>query len=336
MHKLIIDGFDTDELVAHLERSPTKKLIMELNHSYGLKVISVSKSDEVYTKLPDEFYMGYESNGLALCNVWTEKDLGGGVKYNIRTPYYNKDRGSNNSDKETLFSCKLSSLMATIKRQRVILSPEELQVHLFVLLETSKYSYADSFGDTNKRIHEVDVDDVHVLLSRILDGKDVEGVALDLNKCKIALDKYNKANTIRLEGTRECERLYEQPFYFIGSTGVEGNDLLIGVLKRKSGMNRINFRDGKGGGNTQDYEIIKPLKRFKDFDDAEHGHIKGLLTMHKVASESKEFHYKHLIPQLPHRRVHINKDLDMVSFHSLLGSQNFYNINAVITPYGEA
>jgi len=335
MHKLIMEGFDTDELVAHLDNSPTKKLIMELNHAYGLKVINVGKG-ETYTREPDEFYMGYEGNGLAFCNVWTEKDLGGGIKYNFRTPFYCKERGGSTSDKETLFSCKLSSLMATIKKQRVVLSPAELQAHLYNELDHSRYIYLESFGDTSKRIHDVDVDDIHVLLSRLLDGKDVEGVALDLNKCKIALDKYNKANTIRLESNKECERIYEQPFYFIGSTGIDGNDLLIGVLKRKVGMNRINYRGSKNFGQCQDYEIVKPLKRFKDFDDAEHGHIKGLLTMHKVASESKEFHYKHLIPQLPHRRVHINKDLDMVSFHSLLGSQNFYNINAVITPYGEA
>lgn len=335
MHKLIMDGFDTDELVAQLDSTPTKRLIMELNHSYGLKVISVNRG-ETFTKEPDEFYMGYESNGLGLCNVWTEKDLGGGVKYNFRTPFYSKERGSGTSEKQTLFSCKLSSLMTTIKRQRVILSPMELQAHLYREIEQSRYAYADSFGDTSKRIHEVGVDDIHVLLSRLLDGKDVEGVALDLNKCQLALDKYNKANTIILESSKECERIYEQPFYFIGSTGVDGSDLLIGVLRRKSGMDKINYRDNKGGGSCQDYEVIKPLKRFKDFDGAEHGHIKGLLTMLKVASESKVSNYKHMIPQLPSSRIDVYKDLDMVVANSKIGGQHFYITNAVITPYGEA
>jgi hypothetical protein len=331
-----MEGFDTDELVAHLDNSPTKKLIMELNHAYGLKVINVGKG-ETYTREPDEFYMGYEGNGLAFCNVWTEKDLGGGIKYNFRTPFYCKERGGSTSDKETLFSCKLSSLMATIKKQRVVLSPAELQAHLYNELDHSRYIYLESFGDTSKRIHDVDVDDIHVLLSRLLDGKDVEGVALDLNKCKIALDKYNKANTIRLESNKECERIYEQPFYFIGSTGIDGNDLLIGVLKRKVGMDRVNYRGGKHFGQCQEYEVIKPLKRFKDFDDAEHGHIKALLTMLKVATESiPNIKYKNMIPINPRDGSLVDKNLDTVTFHCRTSSQTFYNINAVITPCGEA
>ena len=336
MSKLIIDGFDNDELVAYLDASPTKKFIMELNYAYGLKVIGIYKSTETYTKNPDDFYLGYESNGLGVCNVWTEKDIGGSIKYYLRTPYYNKDRGNSRSDKETIFSCKLSSMMATLKRQKIILSSDEVLVNLFVNIENARIGYASSFGDIYKRIHDVNVDDIHILLSKVLDGKDVEGVTLDLNNCKLALDKYNKANTIRLESENESKRFYENPFYFIGSTGGSGDDLIIGVFKRKSGMERINFRDGGGGGNTQEYEVIKPLKRFKDFDTSEYSHLKGLLTMLKVSTEDKVQRYKHMIP-LDNTIVIKDLDMQVVNFYnSNANTQSFYKFNAVLTPYGDA
>jgi len=291
-HKLIFDGLETEELIQVLEKSPTKKLIMELNHTYGLKVIEVTYPESGFVKEPDEFIMGYESNGLPICSVWTEKDMTttNGIRYYFKTPFYEKFRGNSTNEKQTVFSSKLSSLMGTLKKARVVISEDDAFHHIAKAIESSRSEYTDSFGKTSKSIFEVDADSIHILLSKYIHNKEVEGLHLDLNLCKKALDKYNQADNNKLEMEKETKRFYEKPFYFIASCH---KDIIIGVLKRKEPtvsipQKVVEFKSYKGQiDKVHPYEIVEPLKRFKTFDDEAHGYIKGLLTMLKVSAESR-------------------------------------------------
>lgn len=338
MRELIFKGFDTDELVAQLENAPVRKLIRELNHVYGLKVIQIDKDDDLAWKKELEFVLGYESNGLAFCNVWTEKEmiLDKNVdKYFFRTPYYRKERGNSTADRETVHSVKLASLMSTLKKQNIVYSADGMMRSLMAQLDTTrKNDFIDSFGNAQKSYHEVDTDTIHLLLSRVIEGKDVEGIQLDVNKCQLALDKYNKSHTIRLDSQNSVKRFYENNFYLVASTGVKGNKhLIVGVLKRRDDDLKTNYNSYNGGGNCTVYDIVEPLKRFTDFNDS-HGHIKGLLTMLKVATEGVIDKYDfNFIPVDSNKYF---KDLDM--FTTVLnraGNLAHHRLNAVLIPCGE-
>ena len=119
VEKLILDGFGSDLLVEQINASPTKKLIQELNYKYGLKVLTTTQNSENYTHRPLEFVVCHPDTGFAVAKVWTVQD-GGETEYNYRSPYYTKERGSNQADRETIHSRKLSSLMATLKRNNVV------------------------------------------------------------------------------------------------------------------------------------------------------------------------------------------------------------------------
>ncbi len=119
VEKLILDGFGSDRLVEQINASPTKKLIYELNYKYGLKVLATTQLPESWGVRPLEFVMCQPDTGFAVAKVWTIESAGE-IEYSYRSPYYTKERGNGREDKETLHSKKLSSLMATLKRNDVI------------------------------------------------------------------------------------------------------------------------------------------------------------------------------------------------------------------------
>jgi hypothetical protein len=110
-NKLIYEGFDSPALAEAIEKSPTKTLLRELEYKYGLKAIAFSVSP--YNK--EIHFLVANPQGIAIANVWTHTE-DGDVVYNYRSPFYKKERGSDTADRETLHSKKLSSLMATLKR----------------------------------------------------------------------------------------------------------------------------------------------------------------------------------------------------------------------------
>ena len=327
--RYILDGYANPELISEIEKVPsTKKLILEMHYKYGLQVIRKTSAHD--DKL--SFLMGYD-NGLPICNVWTVDvpvssgmypSPKNGLTYYVRTPYYNKERGGNREEKETVYSTKLPSLMATLKRNRVITNAQNAMNILTHSFEGCKDSIESSHGADRKDRHLLDVDDIHAILKKAIgETTDWEGLHLDINKCKIALDKYNEAHTIRLKKQEDSRRFFFNNFYFVGS---DGTDLFVGIFKRTKETVEVRHCNGKF--DTTKYEVIKPMKRIKEFLD-EHGDVLGKLVMAKVALEDK-------VPQffggyIPVTSVY-SADLDMAFFDISIGTNSQYMMKYTLIP----
>lgn len=328
--RYILDGYANPELISEIEKVPsTKKLILEMHYKYGLQVIRKASD-------PDDrlsFLMGYEANGLPICNVWTVDvpvssgmyaSPKSGITYYVKTPYYNKERGGNREEKETTYSTKLPSLMGVLKRNRVIINYENAMNILTHSFEECKESIESSHGADRKDKYLLDTDDVHALLKKAIgETTNWEGLHLDIDKCKIVLDKYNEAHIIRLKKQEDSKRFFHNNFYFVGSDGV---DLFVGMFRRTTESVRIKKINGDH--NTTKYEIIKPLKRVKEFLD-EHGDVLGKLVMAKVAMEDKcDTYYRDYIPNIGVYQI----DLDIAFNNNIIGVNNNYRMQYALIP----
>jgi hypothetical protein len=237
--------------------------------------------DKVFnTNYPQEdknAYMMCYPNGLAVCKVWTT--VLGGVKndqleFCFRSQYYAKSRGQDQSDRETIRSVKLSSLMATLKRQDVVRAKKDLMDNKVKTVKNGIYNLRKAMGVSDKQ-NNFTADEIHAMLATLLgETTDLKLVALDLNKCKNTLDIYKEADRIRDIKIEESKRFFKNPFYLIGID--DYHHLLIGKFK----MNVLSNEALK-----MEYETIEDFKRVKDIED--YPELVPLMTMMKVSYENK-------------------------------------------------
>jgi hypothetical protein len=196
---LILKGFESDALMEQINNSPSKRLIHEIHFKYGLKVLSEDKG---------EFLMCEPNTGFAVTKVWTTTD-GGETVYNYRSRFYEKERGRNTADRETIHSKKLSTLMGTLKRQNVVPSVERLIDMQAEVWHRGTGVMKETFGKVSKSNNDLSSEQIHALLQHALgESPDTKKHNIDLNICKQVLDKYNKADKIVEERNKEVKRFF--------------------------------------------------------------------------------------------------------------------------------
>lgn len=287
---LIYEGFETPQLSEYIDNSLAKRLIQEINFKYGLKVISYIPPD---TRLyaPRESFLVGDANGMTVAKVWVDKEDGVDV-YNYRSPFYRKDRGSDSADRETIHSKKLSTLMATLKRNNVVPSGDGILNRIGKEVFSAGVSQLESHHGNTYKQYRLDVEDVHDLLRAVI-GETPN--TLDIEKCKKELDKLNQIDRIVIEKREDVERFFFNEFYAIGADKL--NHLVIGSVKA---MPRQGHDDYK-------FEVVKPFKRMKEMPDE----FKAITLMNKVYAEGKDVNkfYANIIPALSG----YNPDLDLVN-----------------------
>lgn len=277
MSRYFLDGFGSEDELNELLASDVLPLVRELQFKYGLKVMGKTINVSYPQTDKDSYLMCYP-NGIAIGKVWTTK-VGGvnndQLEYCFRTPYYAKSRGQDQNDRETIRSVKLSSLMATLKRQGVVRSRKDVTHEKIGHVKNGVQNLRRAMGDSNKQ-NSFTADEIHAMLATLL-GESTDGipVALDLNKCKNILDIYKEADRIRDVKIEESKRFFKNPFYLIGIDDYK--HLLIGKFK----MNVIHSDSHK-----IEYDIIEDFKRYKSVDD--YPELVPLMTMMKVSYETKE------------------------------------------------
>lgn len=275
--RYFLDGFGSEDELNELLASDTLPLVRELQFKYGLKVMG-KVMNVGYPAVDKDSYMMCYPNGLAVGKVWTTK-VGGvnndQLEFCFRSPHYAKSRGQDQADRETIRSVKLSSLMATLKRQEVVKTKKDLTDMKVRQVKNGVSNLRRAMGDSNKQ-NSFTPDEVHVMLATLL-GESTDGipVALDLSKCKNILDNYKEADRIRDVKIEESKRFFKNPFYLIGMDDYK--HLLIGKFK----MNVINDSLGKC-----EYDIVEDFKRVKTIE--EYPELVPLMTMMKVSYENKE------------------------------------------------
>jgi superoxide dismutase len=249
-------------------------LIREIEFKYGLKVYKVEGKEGINST--PSFYMCYP-NGIPCGEVFAKKTKELDVRkctqtdiliYNFKTPYYRKARGSSESDRSTISSKKISTLMGTIHRQKVIqpfidIFNKDYRAPIFQGLNIMK----NHFGKDNK-FKSIATDDLHALVANALgENPNSYGLSLNLSLCKNLLDHFNKCDNIEAEKLKQAKRFFGNPFYAIGVD--RDKHIIIGKLK---------IVDDK-------MQIVEDFSRTLSLDHKED--LTAILTMMKVANENK-------------------------------------------------
>ena len=278
INKYYLEGFGTEEQLDELLASDVLPLVREMQFKYGLKVMG-KVMNVGYPQTDKDSYMMCYPNGLAVGKVWTTK-VGGAnndqLEYCFRTPFYAKSRGSDQNDRETIRSTKLSSLMAVLKRQDVVRDKKTIMDEKVKQVRLGVGALRKAMGSSDKQ-NAFTADEIHVMLATLL-GESTDGIipVLDLNKCKNTLDIYKEADRIRDIKREESKRFFKNPFYLIGIDDYK--HLLIGKFK----MTVISINES----SKNEYEIIEDFKRYKTIE--EYPELLPLMTMMKVSYEAKE------------------------------------------------
>ena len=276
-NRYYLDGFGTEDELNELLASDVLPLVREMQFKYNLKVMG-KVMNVGYPQTDKDSYMMCYPNGLAVCKVWTTK-VGGAkndqLEFCFRTPFYTKSRGSNQDDRETIRSTKLSSLMAVLKRQDVMRGRKDIMDGKVKQVKLGVSTLRKAMGSSDKQ-NAFTADEIHVMLATLL-GESTDGIipALDLNKCKNTLDIYKEADRIRDIKREESKRFFKNPFYLIGIDDYK--HLLIGKFK----MTTLHSDTSK-----IEYEIIEDFKRVRTIE--EYPELLPLMTMMKVSYETKE------------------------------------------------
>jgi hypothetical protein len=277
MSKYYLDGFGSEDELNELLASDVLPLVRELQFKYNLKVMG-KVMNVGYPQTDKDSYMMCYPNGLAVGKVWTTK-VGGvnsdQLEFCFRTPFYVKSRGSDQNDRETIRSTKLSSLMAVLKRQEVVRDKKIIMDSKVKQVKLGVSTLRKAMGISDKQ-NNFTPDEIHAMLATLL-GESTNGlsVPLDLNKCKNTLDIYKEADKIRDIKREESKRFFKNPFYLIGIDDYK--HLLIGKFK----MTTLHSDTSK-----IEYEIIEDFKRVRTIE--EYPELVPLMTMMKVSYEAKE------------------------------------------------
>ena len=264
IEKLILEGYNTPELVEKLYANPQLKMyVQEICYKFGLRVYQ-HRTDE-YSGLINQFVLCY-SDGMPVCRVWTETDKKV-TQYYYRSPFFTKERGRTRADKETFYSTKVSSLMSTLKRQGAVASLKDAFLYQARAWTVGRSYLEDSHGSHYKD-QDLTVQQEHDLLKFAL-GETTE--LKDIDICKKLLDKYNKKDKIKDEKEKDVTRFFTNEFYCIGAD--VHNNILIGSAKFNQ--------------EVSNYEVVKPFERIKELDHEKYADLIPILLMNKVAYESK-------------------------------------------------
>lgn len=287
--KLIYEGFESQQLEDAINTSSAKRLIQELNFKYKLSVVEYLISQNTY---PPNTFLMVNPDGFAVAKVWTHIE-GGDVIYNYRTPFYRKDRGSDSADRETIHSKKLSTLMATLKRQKIVPSPDGI-LNSMVFREPMNSGITQMeayFGSSNKQ-HNLNVEVIQDMLRAIVLRESPNENTV--KQCKETLDKWVEKDKINIEKYENVRRFFDHEFYAIGADKL--NHLVIGSVKRMP----------RQGHNDYTFEVVKPFKRVKDMPDE----LKAITLMNRVHAEGNNV--TRFYNTIPHLSGYV-ADLDLIN-----------------------
>jgi len=282
LSRYFYEGCEDEQLFAELQATPTFNLVREVNFTYGLKILRQTSIHDAHSHSSDNrAYQMVYSDGIAVCKLYSHKriDEKGDeyLEYCYRSPFSRKQRGSSDSDKEIYRSVKISTLMTTLKRQKVVPDVATLRVRKAKQVDNA-LDLMHRRLEGNKYKHcSLSVDEIHGLLAAFL-GESTS-IDIDRSKCKIELDKFNEIDTLKQQAFQAVERMFCKPYYQIGIDAF--GHLLVGKLVGESisvelGDLKLKF--------AEDSNSIRFKRYINPSDCAE---LVPLMTMAKVAYEDK-------------------------------------------------
>jgi hypothetical protein len=171
-------------------------LVKELNHAYGLKV---------FRKSTNNGYAGFlmcNEEGFAIAKVFFYDDA-----FCYHAPYQQKSRGSDQFDRQTFRSKKLSTLMSTLKRSNIVTTTDRVLTHYKRQFENLITKVSNSFEDKSKD----SLPPIHAqkLLQAIVDGKDMNSFSQsDRDLYLNILDNYRNVDKMKVVKKEGIESMF--------------------------------------------------------------------------------------------------------------------------------
>ena len=282
----------------------SKKLIMELNHKYGLKVFQkiemlknkgygdnyayyfkseirdwvdgVKKGE--YAEI-DAFLLTLD-DGLPYGLAWASKGKVHGMTYYFYNPRFYKEKSQNTTDHHTLRSVKLPQLIKNIKLQKAIPTKGDVISAQYVREVSDMVGNIDRILN-DKIHHKIDTEEIHDML-KVLLGQTTMSVLDDKIKTKM-IETLENMNNIDVKANTLKESLTDvlgKEFHMLLTYGTEG--YVVG---------RAKFNYVEKGRVDDEKPIIytKELKRVESLDDYDEiDSIRHILTMQKLKIEEKD------------------------------------------------
>ena len=285
--KYIYQNYLTPELEEALNRdSELHKLVKELNFSFDLYAYNlVDNEDSNKVKIAMCNKYGFHVSNVHV-GSGTDNDGHNTPLYCYFSTYYSKSRGSSDRDRRTLTSIKLSSLIATMKRNKVVPDADSVVKEMFIrVIDSARGNISAAVGKGHrdyKSSGDVDTEVYHAML-KILLGNGSQDLLMQFDRTKLqdTLARFNNIDRIKAEREQAVkEKLVLNEFYGIGVTNY--GDYLVtrfNILIERQGNSmylRPNFKEN--------------MVRVKSINES-HGQFIPLLTMLKVAIEGKDYPY---------------------------------------------
>jgi len=318
----------TQDLEDAVEASITKPLVLEMFYKYGLKVISWKKGmkydyeNHTYKHVDDKECFILSLNGMPACSVMAEaiidKDNNPKTEYSIYAKTISKDRGRDEADRHTLRSVKLSQLIKTLEKRKVV-DEFDKPVSLTVrsLLHTTSRNMevkADIKGITSSGS---EAEAIHALLKVFYGEMQKDNLSSDnVTNGKLLLDNLNKLDENNKTHIAELSRIYSD-FYLLYTDLSDGYVVTRIRVTLGNDTRDIISRDSDIEEVTATQRVLK-LEDHPDF-----ANFGGTMTMFKVWLEDQTNNkgWSIVKDMFPERDVYW-KEFNITSYYRDINSQH--------------
>jgi hypothetical protein len=270
LSNILFHAVADDSLKEKVAQSKLLPLIRELNHIYGLKVYAES-GDFHYGSVEPEtgnFMLCDEVQGFPVGRVFIYEDT-----FCYHTPYRSKQRGSDDFDRHTFRSKKLSSLIASLKKANIPTKGEQMIQQLDETMNNAVRHIFTSFNVDRK--NSITGDHAHEILLALQSGKTLSDLPQGSRDLYLKyIDDYTKVD-IQLETRKQGVHEMIDNCYVIGADR-KGHYLIA-----DAGCEEIK----SNGGEYYRFDFKSPFKRVSSL--REYPDILSCLTMTKVHLDSK-------------------------------------------------
>jgi hypothetical protein len=248
----------TDSLREEVLSNEVLPLVRELNHAYGLTV---------YAKNQHNGYTGYSmcnEEGMPIARVFFHDGA-----YCYHSPYQQKSRGSDEFDRQTYRSSKLSTLMTTLKKAKIVTSTSKVLEHNSPRLQDLVSRVSGSFSDKNKE--SLPSSHAQKLLQAILEGKGMDSFSQSDRDLYLGiLDEYKNVDIMKEVKKKGTESMFSDCYLVLGD--VNGHYIVS--------ESKYEYTSNSMGTMRLGIVPTTPFKRVKDL--TEYPTLLTALTMLKV------------------------------------------------------
>ena len=196
MNDRLFHAVSDDSLREEVLSNSALPLVKELNHAYGLKV---------FRKSTNNGYAGFlmcNDEGFAIAKVFFHDGA-----YHYHAPYQQKSRGSDEFDRRTYRSTKLSTLMSTLKKANVVTTTDRVLNHYKRQFDNMIGRVSNSFEDKSK--DSLPPAYAQKLLQAIVEGKDMNSFSqADRDLYLQILDNYKNVDTMKEVKKKGIESMF--------------------------------------------------------------------------------------------------------------------------------